>query len=123
MISPIPSLNQQILNLPVDTYPGQKLEGNQQATRLIVDSKEQTYAANEDIPKEEVEQATDKLNRLMGLIEKRLQFSIHEKSHRVMVKVIDQETGDVLSEIPPKKVLDMLSSLTDMIGLFMDKKV
>jgi flagellar protein FlaG len=40
-----------------------------------------------------------------------------------MVKVIDQETGEVLDEIPPKKVLDMLSSLTDMIGIFLDKKV
>ncbi|ADY54949.1 flagellar protein FlaG protein [Syntrophobotulus glycolicus DSM 8271] len=123
MISQVQPNGQQVPILPVDAYPGQKLEGAREMPRLVVDSKEQASAAKEEIPREEVEKATDKLNRLMGLIEKRLRFSIHEKSQRVMVKVIDQETGDVLQEIPPKRVLDMLSSLADLIGVFIDKKV
>ncbi len=123
MIGQIPPTNQQAQVLPVDAYPGQKLENTKEMPRPVVDRKDQTPSAREEVPREEVEKAADKLNRLMGLIEKRLEFSLHEKSNRVMVKVIDQKTGEVLDEIPPKKVLDMLSSLTDMIGVFVDKKV
>jgi flagellar protein FlaG len=40
-----------------------------------------------------------------------------------MVKIIDEKSGEVLSEIPPKKILDMLSSFAEYVGLLVDKKV
>lgn len=123
MISPVQPNPQSIEILPMDTFSGQKTEADHNAVRLVVDRKEETPTAREEVPREEVEKTTEKLNRLMGLIEKRLKFSVHEESKRIMVKVIDQETGDVLREIPPKKVLDLLSSFTEAAGIFIDRRV
>jgi flagellar protein FlaG len=122
MINPIQP-NTQSTTIPLDAFPGQKLERSQETPRPVVDRKQQTPSAREEIPREQVEKAAEKLNRLMGIIDKRLEFRVHERSHRVIVKIIDQGTGEVLNEIPPKRVLDMLSSFIDMVGLMVDKRV
>lgn len=109
--------------IPVDAFPGQRLEKDQEIPRQIIDRKAEIPSAREEVPREEVEKAAEKLNRLMGIIDKRLEFSVHKQSGRVMVKVIDQQTGDVLDEIPPKRILDMLSSFTEMAGIFVDKQI
>ena len=125
MINPIQP-NTQSTTIPLDAFPGQKLERSQETPRPVVDRKQEISSAREEIPREQVEKAAEKLNRLMGtmgIIDKRLEFSVHEKSNRVIVKIIDQGTGEVLNEIPPKRVLDMLSSFSEMVGLMVDKRV
>lgn len=122
MIEPIQS-NKQTTLMPIDTYPGQKLEHSKDIPRPVVERKDELPTAREEIPREDVERTTDKLNRLMGLIDKRLRFDIHEKSDQVMVRVIDQNTEEVLKEMPPKRVLELLNSLTDIAGLLIDQKV
>jgi flagellar protein FlaG len=122
MVSQVSPINQQTAFPNADSFPGQKMENSQELPRIVVDRKNETPSSREEIPREEVEKVLDKLNRLMGLIDKRLEFSIHDKSHKVMVKIIDKETGEVINEIPPKKVLDMLSSITDIVGVLVDKR-
>ncbi|MDR3541389.1 MAG: flagellar protein FlaG [Desulfosporosinus sp.] len=114
--------NSQSTTIPVNTFPGQKLEQSQEAPRKVVDSKQETSSAREEIPREEVEKATEKLNRLMGIIDKRLEFRVDDKSKQVVVKIIDQQSGDVLNEIPSKQAIAMLDSFSDMVGLLVDKK-
>ena len=110
--------------IPVDAFAGQKMErGQEEMPRLVVEKKDNVTSAREEVPREEVEQAAEKLNRLMGLVERRLKFEIHDKSHRVMVKIIDEKSGEILREVPPKKILDMLSSFAEYVGLLVDKKV
>lgn len=122
MINPVAQPNTQNTVLPVDAFAGQRQERSQEAPRPVVERKEQTPSAREEVPREEVEKAAEKLNRLMGIIEKRWKVSIHEDTHRVMVKIIDKDTGDVLNEIPPEKILDLIASFTKMTGLLVDKK-
>lgn len=122
MIEPIQS-NKQTTVMPIDTYPGQKLDRSQDIPRPVVERKDELPAAREEIPREEVERATDKLNRFMSFIDKRLRFDIHETSDQIMVRVIDQDTEDVLNEMPPKRVLELLDSLMDIAGLLIDQKV
>ncbi|NBJ15358.1 MAG: flagellar protein FlaG [Dehalobacter sp. 4CP] len=109
--------------MPQDTFSGQKLEqGKNEAPRLIVDQKDNAASAREELPREEVEQVTEKMNRLMGLFNKKLQFEVAEKSDRIVVKIIDQESGEILSEIPPARVVEMLESVQDSVGLLVDEK-
>jgi len=115
--------NTQSTTIPVDAFPGQKLERSQETPRKVVDRKQAIPSAREEIPREEVEKAVEKLNRLMGIIDKRYEYSIHEKSHRLSVTIVDQQSGEVLAEIPSKRALDILDSFSQMAGLFFDKKV
>ncbi len=52
-----------------------------------------------------------------------LQFSMHEATGRTMVNVTEQETGELIRQIPPEQVLDLAAKIDDMIGILFDKKV
>lgn len=122
MINPIQP-NTQSTTIPVDAFPGQKLERSQETPLKVVDRKQEIPSAREEIPREEVEQAVEKLNRLMGIIDKRVELRVDEKSKRVVVKIIDKQNDEVLDEIPSQRALDILNSFSDMIGLMFDKRV
>ena len=51
-----------------------------------------------------------------------LEYSLHEDSGEYFVKVIDDKTDEVIREIPPEKLLDIYSSLMEMVGLFIDER-
>ncbi len=52
-----------------------------------------------------------------------LQISIHDKTHRIMAKVVDKETKEVIKEIPSEKLLDMVYSMLEYSGLIVDEKM
>lgn len=50
------------------------------------------------------------------------EFSIHDRTKEIMVKVIDKDTKKVIREIPPEKVLDMVAKMWEMAGLIVDER-
>ena len=122
MIEPIKA-NARATLVHEGAVPEQKKFDKQEIPRTPVERKTEVPTSREDIPREQVEKAAEKLNRLMGIIDKRLKFSIHEKSGELMVKIIDQNSGDVIDEIPSRKMLDFLASFKEFVGLLVDKHV
>jgi flagellar protein FlaG len=124
MINPIQP-NTQTTMIPMDAFPGQKLDRPQETPRQVIDRKKEIPSAREEIPREQVEKATDKLNRLMGIIDKRLEFIVNSESDNtgVTVMIIDQQSEKVLNEISPKRVLEILSTFSQMAGIFFDNRV
>jgi len=51
-----------------------------------------------------------------------LEFSVHEKTKQIMVKVLDKESGDVIREIPPEKNLDLVAKIWEMAGILVDER-
>jgi flagellar protein FlaG len=50
------------------------------------------------------------------------EFSIHEKTKSIMVKVVDNDTREVIKEIPSEKILDMVANLWEMAGIMVDER-
>ena len=50
------------------------------------------------------------------------QFSIHEKTNQIMIKIVDQTTKQVIKEIPSEQILDMIAKMCDLVGVFVDEK-
>lgn len=72
--------------------------------------------------KAEVESAVESINNAIEHISRALRFSIHEDTQRVMVKVIDVNTDEVIKELPPEAVLDTAARIREMIGLLIDER-
>lgn len=75
---------------------------------------------------EQVSAMVDDLQASLEMLQQKhtqLNFSVHEKTDRVMVRITDQETGDVIREIPSEEFLDMAAKLQEMVGLMFDMKV
>lgn len=69
-----------------------------------------------------VADALEKVNRSLVVSNRRFDISIHEKTNEILVKVIDTETNEVIREIPPEKILDMVAKLWELAGLFVDER-
>jgi flagellar protein FlaG len=53
----------------------------------------------------------------------RFEFDIHDETKRVMVRIVDRFTEEVITEIPPEKFLDLIGSLWKQAGLIIDKRI
>jgi len=51
-----------------------------------------------------------------------LNFSVHESSGRVVVTVADEETGEIIREIPSGEFLNLSVKLEEMFGMLFDQK-
>lgn len=52
-----------------------------------------------------------------------MNFSIHEASGQVMVTISDEETKEVIREIPASEFLNLAAKLDEMVGILFDQKV
>lgn len=50
------------------------------------------------------------------------EFSIHEATNQIIVKVIDTDTHEIIREIPNEKILDMVAKMWEMAGIFVDER-
>lgn len=66
--------------------------------------------------------AIERANRALVLSNRALEFSVHEKTKEILVKVIDTETKEVIREIPSEKILDMVANILEMAGILVDER-
>lgn len=71
----------------------------------------------------DLDRAVEGLNKTARAFATNLQFSTHEETGRIVVKVIDSESGEVVREIPPERVLAIAASIQETLGLMLDLKV
>lgn len=63
-----------------------------------------------------------KANKVMTIAGRSLEFSVHEATNDIMVKVINTETKEVIREIPPEKILNIVAGLMELAGLLVDER-
>jgi flagellar protein FlaG len=77
---------------------------------------------NYTISDEQLIKAIDKAIHAMQEKSTTLEFSVHDKTKIISVKVKDSDTGEVIREIPPEKTLDFVAKLWQMAGILIDEK-
>lgn len=78
--------------------------------------------AKVELTPEDTKQITEAMNKFMQSLNADLQFSVHEKTKRMMVKLVDIKTSKVLKEFPPHELLDTLAAISEYVGALLDKK-
>jgi len=97
--------------------PDRKIKDEQQV-------KEKKNAEKEQKGKEDAQVSQDLLDELEYGINTihnvGLEFSMHDESGRIMIKVVEKDTGDLIREIPPEEILDLVARMGDMLGILFD---
>lgn len=68
----------------------------------------------------EIRRAVDQLNQQMAAARQDVRYHIHDKTHRLIIQIVDRQTNAVIEEVPPSKILDMVAAFTAQA---VDKKV
>ena len=103
----------------------QAAEAVDKTTSIVENSQEKGFSGKEDsqgkeATNEQIRKAVEQINKNMGNSE--AVFGIHEKTNRVMIKIVDKETKKVIKELPPEKTLDMIAKVWDMAGILVDER-
>ena len=65
----------------------------------------------------DVKQAVSEINKAMQFMSRELEFSVDTDSNRTIVKVIDQQTREVIRQMPTKEALEIGKALEKAQGL------
>ena len=71
----------------------------------------------------ELAEAMEAVEIMMNVRNRSIQFVKDESSGANIVKVIDDNTGEVIRQLPSEELLGFMRNLTKMLGNFLDERV
>ena len=94
-----------------------------QPTQSISASPESEPAVNESQNIEtEVTKAISQIQIMMDLRNRSVSFTRDKETGTDIIKVIDDNTGDTIRQLPSEELLTFMKNLTRMLGTFLDEK-
>jgi len=81
------------------------------------------FASLSEEDKKKLEEELKKLNESLVPYDKQIRFRYNEEAKQTYVEVIDSETNQVVTSLPPEFLIDLSIKMKEMIGMFMDKKL
>ena len=93
-------------------------------TQVVVPTRESWNTADswarpeEDSNRQALQEATERAQQFVSTGSANIQFVIDNDSERLIVKVIDQDTQDVIRQIPSEDMIRLSQALEKMQGVF-----
>ena len=78
---------------------------------------------NENIDNNEIKEAVDLANKKIKIFNTNLDFSIDKELNKIVVKVIDKDSKEVVRQIPPEDVLKMAKNFEKYGSFLFNKNV
>lgn len=75
-----------------------------------------------DASEKQIMDAISRANFKMKNHKIRCEFSYHEETKRVSIKIFDKDTEEVIKEIPPEETLEMLEKMWELAGIMVDER-
>lgn len=109
--SDTPKVDTQTLSVAKTQESGNEENQNEQ---------ESERQANSQVSNEMIRDAMKELNKKNTSVA--AEFGIHEGTNRITIKMVDKKTKEVIKELPPEKMLDMIARVWEYSGLVVDEK-
>ena len=94
-----------------------------QPTQSISASGQSERAVNESLNIEtEVTKAISQIQIMMDLRNRSVSFTRDQETGTDIIKIIDDNTGDTIRQLPSEELLTFMKNLTRMLGTFLDEK-
>jgi len=81
------------------------------------------HAEHAEKIREDVRRVVDELAKVARSFNRRLEFSINDDTKEVIVKVVDQDSGEVVKQIPAEEIVRLHARIREAIGLLFDEKI
>jgi len=85
------------------------------------DQENKNSSSNSHADKKELDKAIVKLNKVLGDEGTHAEYTDYKALGTTMVKIVDDDSRQVILELPSEKILDMVASMCEKAGLI-DKK-
>ncbi len=96
-----------------------------QKTNDSIGTAQESTPKTKDVQKlnpKEIKQTVKKLNENISRFDKGIKFSYNDTIKSLTVQVIDEKSGKIIREIPPKEVINLQKRLSEVVGVIFDSK-
>jgi flagellar protein FlaG len=100
-----------------------KRQEQQQAVHNDYSSQTKKDVVKEQETHKSSKRLIDELNQDLNLFNTRVAFSVDERTNKTLVQIIDNESNDVIRQVPAEYLLEVSQNITELIGLLVDEKV
>ena len=83
---------------------------------------QQQTAKNAQAAPDQLKKMIEEMNKKINNSNEIAMFGIHEETNRIMIKIMDKDTKEVIKEFPPEKTLDMIAKIWEMAGILVDER-
>jgi flagellar protein FlaG len=99
-------------------------KGNEQPREINITSKEsENGKEDKSISIPQIEIMVEDLDYGGALYDVNLKYSFHQKSGKVIISVVDRNSGELIREIPHEEILKLASRMEEISGRIFDKMV
>ncbi len=91
--------------------------------RSVEDQVPEPQTSEHAVHRQELDQALTRVREVFQKADSRVEFSIDPDLDRVIVKILDGESGTVIRQIPQQEVIDLAKRLESPTGLLLHQKV
>lgn len=70
----------------------------------------------------QMQMAVTNANNKMRHSKTKAEFSYHEPTKSVSIRIMDEDTNEVIKEIPPEETLNMIVKMWELAGIMVDEK-
>jgi flagellar protein FlaG len=85
-------------------------------------SSDVTHGEPSNVDRNAIEQAASKIQGSIGQVDSSLRIEVDSDIHRIIVKVINNQSGEVIRQIPSQEIVEIAKRLDAMQGLLLTKR-
>lgn len=105
-----------------NTYaPNESVQPQEVKKDIAATNPQITKLDNEQLDNKQLDKALKKINKFLEDEAVHAEYSVHEDFGDILIKIVDDKTKEVILEVPPKKILDMIASMCKQFGLLDEK--
>jgi flagellar protein FlaG len=105
----------------LSTADGVQSENYNSSDRLA--SEPDNPADEKQISEKDLEKAVEDLQKIAANLKSRLSFSTDESTGKTVIRVLDDDSGKIIRQIPPEDMLRLSARMDEVIGVLFDKGV
>jgi len=63
------------------------------------------------------------LEKLKKVVHSDMKLEVNKDADRIVVKIIDKDNGEVIRQIPPEEIVNLIKNMNEFLGVFLDQKI
>jgi flagellar protein FlaG len=111
--------NAAITSVSADAKKAEVKQSDTAVNGVTGGKKKETLKNTKEKPKEQ----EVKDNKVLQADNTKLIFKKHKGTGQIMIQIVDNNTGKIVREVPPEKILDSIAQIWKNVGYNVDKKV
>ncbi|MFP7470742.1 flagellar protein FlaG [Niallia taxi] len=93
------------------------------AANPLIEGDKPVDPASKEKERKDLESLINSMNEFIQPAHTSLKFQLHDKLEEYYVQVINDDTKEVIREIPSEKMLDIYAAMKEYLGLMVDEKI